>query len=70
MRVVIIASIEAKPMQMQGTQEYVQGHSSAIAASKQHVQEVQQVATQCVVDLVAVQVELGGLCMKISAPTK
>ena len=66
---VITASIKAKLMQMQGTQEQMQGSSSDTAVSKQRVQEVQQAAAQCTTDLAAVRAELGGLRAKISTPT-
>ena len=49
-------------------QEQMQGSSSDTAVSEQWVQEIQQVAAQCVVNLVAVQAELEGLRTKISAP--
>jgi len=66
----IKTTIEGKLAQMQGTQEQIQGSSFDTAISKQHVQEIQQVAAQCTADLAAIRAELGGFCVKISAPTE
>lgn len=64
----IIAKIEGKLVQMQGTQEQIQGSNSDTAVSKQYVQEIQQAVAQCVGDLAAVRAELEGLHTNISTP--
>jgi len=67
---IITASIEAKLAQLQATQQRIQGNSSKKTVTKQHVEEVQQVVTQCAVEVAGIQIELGGLCTKIFTPTE
>ena len=64
----ITTKIEGKLAQMQGMQEWVQGSNANTTVLEQRVQEIQQAAAQCTVDLAIVRGELEGLRMKISAP--
>lgn len=64
----VIASIEGNLVNLEATQQKLQADSLG-AVTKQMVEEAKQVATHCTVEVAIIQVDLGGLCVKISAPT-
>ena len=65
----ITTTIEGKLASLQETQQKLQT-ASAGPVIKQLVEELKHAATQCATKVAVVQVELGGLCDKISAPTE
>lgn len=67
MAYIITTSIEGNLAQLQATQQKIQGRNS-VAITKQRVEEVQQVVTQCTDKVGVIKTELGGLCAKISSP--
>lgn len=64
----VMAYIEGKLATMQETQQELQADSSR-SITQQIVEEAKQVTTQCTVEVVVIQAELGGLRAMIFAPT-
>ena len=66
---VVTTSIEGKLANLQATQQKLQADSSG-PVTEQLVEEVKQATAQCTVEVAVIQVELGGLCAKISTPAE
>ena len=65
----LTTSIEGKLAILQETQQNLQPNSSGVV-TKQMVEDTKQAVAQCTDEVVVMRVELGGLCIKISTPTK
>lgn len=63
----VMTSIEGKLVTLQATQQKLQANSSGVV-TEQMVEEAKQAAAQCTVEVVAIQLEQGGLRTKISMP--
>lgn len=66
---VLTSSIEGKLASLQVTQQKIQEDSTEIVTEKL-VEQVKKVAMQCIVEVVVVHVELGGLPKIISTPAE
>jgi len=65
----IMNTIEGKLASMQDTHQKLETTSRG-SLTKQLVKELKQVATQCTTEVANIQVKLGGLRCKISAPAE
>lgn len=64
-----MASIEGKLANLQLTQQKLQANNFRPATEKL-VEEVKQGIAQCIVKVSIIQVEMGGICAKISMPVE
>lgn len=62
-------SIEGKLLNLQATKKKLQADSLGVV-TEQMVEDVKQTTAQCTIKFVVIQVELGGLCAKISTSTE
>ena len=65
----IMTTIEGKLASLQETRQKIKSVSAGLVI-EQLVEEMKQVETQCTTEVVVIQVNLGGLRYKISAPAE
>lgn len=65
----VTTSIEGNIVTLQETQQKLQANISGVVI-EQMVEDAKQVAAQCTIEFVVIQVELEGLHAKISTPKK